>query len=131
MQIKTHTSIDQGLVGVPRELSPGEASVELRTTGTMAVDVHGLVHGGFVFGLADHAAMLAINHPNVVLGGAEVRFHAPVEVGDLLLAKASARAPEDKKQPVDVSVSCDGKQVFSGVFVSFIAAEHVLEGVTK
>jgi acyl-coenzyme A thioesterase PaaI-like protein len=44
----------------------------------MAADQRGLVHGGFTFGLADYAAMVAVNDPNVVLGAAEVRFLAPV-----------------------------------------------------
>jgi acyl-coenzyme A thioesterase PaaI-like protein len=48
----------------------------------MAVDDRGLVHGGFVFGLADHAAMLAVNDPNVVLGAASTRFLKPVRVGE-------------------------------------------------
>ena len=33
-----------------------------------------------MFGAADYAAMLAVNDPNVVLGNAELRFVAPVEV---------------------------------------------------
>lgn len=32
----------------------------------MAADEYRLVHGGFIFGLADYAVMLAINEPTVV-----------------------------------------------------------------
>lgn len=39
------------------------------------------------FGLADYAAMLAVNEPTVVLGKAEVRFLKPVKVGERLLAR--------------------------------------------
>ncbi len=70
MEIKTHLAIDRRLCGEPLELREGFASVELTTTREMEADSSGLVHGGFVFGLADHAAMLAVNHPNVVLGQA-------------------------------------------------------------
>ena len=47
----------------------------------MAADGRGLVHGGFTFGLADFAAMCAVNDPNVVLGAATCKFLAPVQVG--------------------------------------------------
>jgi acyl-coenzyme A thioesterase PaaI-like protein len=57
----------------------------------MVVDAHGLVHGGFVFGLADYAAMLAVNDPNVVLGAAEARFLKPVRRGDQNARFASRR----------------------------------------
>ncbi|HSF38746.1 MAG TPA: hotdog domain-containing protein, partial [Thermoanaerobaculia bacterium] len=78
----THLAIDRRLVGEPVELGPGTASVALVTVPEMAADERGLVHGGFVFGLADYAAMLAVNHPNVVLGSAETRFLKPVTVGE-------------------------------------------------
>ena len=74
MNIQTHKSIDQELCGKPLELGDGHSRVELITTDRMAVDKTGLVHGGFIFGLADYAAMIAVNHPNVVLGASDVRF---------------------------------------------------------
>jgi len=48
----------------------------------MVVDDHKLVHGGFIFGAADYAAMAAVNDPNVVLGSAEVSFLKPSKSGD-------------------------------------------------
>lgn len=48
----------------------------------MKVDSHGLIHGGFLFGAADYASMLAVNDPNVVLASAEVRFLRPLKSGD-------------------------------------------------
>ena len=52
MDIKTHNSIDQELCGKPLELGEGYSRVELQTTLQMAADETGLVHGGFIFGLA-------------------------------------------------------------------------------
>lgn len=100
--------------------------MELSTTPRMRADEHGLVHGGFVFGLADHAAMLAINHPNVVLGSSNVRFERPVVVGDLLVARARRRPAEGKKQIVDVEVLRDDTVVMRGEFVCFTPEHHVL-----
>jgi hypothetical protein len=90
MQPATHTAIAPSLCGEPVSLAPGRAVVRLTLTPAMAVDARGLVHGGFVFGLADYAAMLAVNDPFVVLGAADVRFLAPTVVGEILEAEAVA-----------------------------------------
>ena len=63
----THLAIDRRLCGEPLEIAEGSAIVVLVTLPEMAADDRGLVHGGFVFGLADYAAMLAVNDPLVVL----------------------------------------------------------------
>jgi len=70
MEQKTHLKINPALWGTPIELKEGFASVRLTVSEDMAADEYGLVHGGTIFGLADYAAMLAVNHPNVVLAGA-------------------------------------------------------------
>lgn len=122
----THLEISAELCGVPTALEPDRAVVELETRPEMRADAYGLVHGGFVFGLADHAAMLAINHPNVVLGGAEVRLLAPVAVGDRLCAMAQRVRSEGKKHFVEVEVRCGEKSVLRGSFVCFVPSAHVL-----
>ena len=68
MDIKTHNKISQNLCGTPMKVEDGYCLVELNTSECMVADGAGLVHGGFIFGAADYAAMLVINHPNVVLG---------------------------------------------------------------
>lgn len=128
LEVATHEEIDHRLAGVPVALSPGYARVELSTTPEMRVDDQGLVHGGFVFGLADHAAMLAVNHPNVVLGKAEVRFAKPVRVGERLVARAEADDEDGRRREVHVTVEGeDGEAVFSGRFVCQVLLRHVLE----
>lgn len=126
--IQTHNDIDRALCGAPLHVENGTSRVEMTTRSDMAVDSYGLVHGGFIFGLADHAAMIAVNHPYVVLGGAEVRFQKPVKVGEQLIAEARAERVEGKKRPVSVVVSRDGESVFEGTFTCFILDQHVLAG---
>jgi acyl-coenzyme A thioesterase PaaI-like protein len=92
----------------------------------MGVDALGLVHGGFIFGLADYAAMMAVNHPHVVLGGAEVTFLKPVRVGDVVLAEARVSKEEGKRRSVSVQVTRNKEKVFEGVFVCFVLEKHVL-----
>lgn len=100
----------------------------LDTTNRMAVDEQGLVHGGFVFGLADYAAMLAVNDPNVVLAGAQSRFLKPVRRGDRAIAHARTVATEGRKHEVAVQVSVGSTRVFEGMFTCFVLGRHVLEG---
>jgi acyl-coenzyme A thioesterase PaaI-like protein len=70
--------------------------------------------------------MFAVNEPNVVLGGAEVRFLAPVVVGDVLTAHARRQRIEGKKIFVEVEVMRAEEKVFAGSFVCFVPARHVL-----
>ncbi|WP_163329193.1 hotdog domain-containing protein [Desulfurobacterium thermolithotrophum] len=124
MEIKTHQKINQNLCGIPTKLSQGYAEVELTTTEEMAADDKGLVHGGFIFGQADYAAMLSVNHPNVVLGGANVRFLKPVKVGEKVLAIAKVISEEGKKKIVEVVVKRNDEEVFKGEFICFVGSVH-------
>jgi acyl-coenzyme A thioesterase PaaI-like protein len=125
----THLGIDPRLVGTPLEIAEGAAVVALVTLPEMAADELGLVHGGFLFGLADYAAMLAVNHPNVVLGGSEVRFLKPVAVGERVVASAVVEETAGKKIRVRVSVRRGEEEVLAGSFLCFVPERHVLEGV--
>ncbi len=127
MQTKTHEQIDTSLCGHPVTLREGYSEVELATTSLMEADDTGLVHGGFIFGLADHAAMLAINHPNVVLGSAQSKFLYPVQAGDVVRAHAQAKEMEGKKRRVQVDVFLGEKKVFEGEFICFVLDKHVLK----
>jgi uncharacterized protein (TIGR00369 family) len=126
MNPNTHLSIDPELCGEPLALDDGFAKVSFDATERMAVDDRGLVHGGFVFGLADYAAMLAVNDPNVVLGSADVRFNAPVQVGETVTAEARVTEADGKKHVVEASASVGDRKVFEGTFVTFVLDDHVL-----
>lgn len=126
MEPNTHRALSRALCGTPSALRAGAAEVELDTTEDMRADELGLVHGGFIFGLADHAAMLAINAPTVVLGSAESKFLAPVKVGERVRAVANVTSVEGKRQRVEAAVFCGEKRVFEGAFMCFVPERHVL-----
>ena len=132
MTATTHLAIDRRLCGEPVALAPGEATVAWTAPPESAADAAGLVHGGFVFGVADHAAMLAVNEPTVVLGSAEVRFSRPVSVGEALLARARIEETpgqtSGRKRIVAVTVSRGEEAVFSGRFTALVPDRHVLAG---
>lgn len=126
MQALTHLDINPQLVGRPVVLTQGRAEVRLITTQVMSADQYGLVHGGFTFGLADYAAMLAINDPNVVLGAAEVKLLAPVKVGSEMTAVAQVREEKGKKRIVDCRVIVGDEAVMEGSFTCFVLEKHIL-----
>jgi acyl-coenzyme A thioesterase PaaI-like protein len=128
MQPNTHLHIDTSLCGKVTKLEQHYAEVVLHTTRQMAADERGLVHGGFVFGAADYAAMCAVNDPYVVLGASTSKFITPVKVGDVVVCKASVTEEKGKKRTVKVDAFVAGKRVFEGSFTTFVLEKHVLDG---
>ena len=125
----THLEINNILSGEIIKLDKNYSKVQLKTSAEMRVDKMGLIHGGFIFSLADFASMVAVNHPNVVLGGANVKFLKPVREGDTLIAEANITKKEGKKYIVDVNVKNSEEIVFNGEFICFTLEKHVLEGM--
>ncbi len=128
MEIKTHLLAHKPLLGTPVDIVDDEsATVMLVAVENMVVDEHGLIHGGFTFGLADYSAMLAINDPNVVIGKADVKFTAPVKRGDVMLSEAIISEKNSNKRIVNVKVKVEDKVVFRGELTCYILDKHVLE----
>ena len=93
----------------------------------MTVDDRGLVHGGFTFGLADYAAMLAVNDPFVVLGSADVKFTAPVKAGERMVAKGVVESVDRVRHDVSVEVSVGERVVLKGTMACYVLKRHVLD----
>ncbi len=127
MELKTHLAIDRSLCGDVLALEDGYAKVVLKTTEQMRADERGLVHGGFTFGAADFAAMAAINDPNVVLAAAEVKFLAPVVVGDEVMFEATLQETQGKKGFVEVVGKKGEREVFQGIFITYTPTQHILD----
>jgi acyl-coenzyme A thioesterase PaaI-like protein len=127
MRLTTHRQIDETLCGLVTRLEEGGAEVWLHTRRSMAADERGLIHGGFLFGAADYAAMAAVNDPNVVLGSAETKFLAPVRLGESIRFVAEVREARGKKRRVGVVGTVEGRRVFEGCFICFVLERHVLE----
>ena len=128
MKQNTHQKTSRKLIGEVLSIKEDKATVQLKVLEEMLVDEYGLSHGGFTFGLADYAAMLAVNHPNVVLGKAEVKFIKPTVIGDILTAEAKVVEIDNTKSIVSVTVLNQNKTlVFEGEFVCFNLDKHILE----
>lgn len=124
---ETHLAINNNLCGNSILQYEGYAKVSFIPSEEMIADDLGLVHGGFTFSAADYAAMLAVNHPNVVLVGAQVRFLAPIKVGQEVTFEAKASHTTTKKREVHVIGTLNTVKIFEGTFATVILDKHVLE----
>ena len=128
MEIRTHKRVDPDFIGrLISQRDDYEAIVELEANSEMAVDGKGLIHGGFTFGLADYAAMLAVNHPHVVLAASETSFLSPVKIGDVMKARAEIVEQKGRRRSVRVDVHVENKKVLTGTMYCIILDDHVLE----
>ena len=123
----THLLASEKLIGSVVSIGNDCATVKLTILEEMIVDTYNLSHGSFVFGLADYAAMVAINEPTVVLGKATTKFLKPVVLNDDVTAIATITETSGKKISVSVIVTNQKNElVFEGEFVCFVLEEHIL-----
>lgn len=127
LPLETHTLINTYLCGDITKHEKGYVELELETENEMVVDELGLIHGGFIFGAADFAAMAAVNERNVVLVASECQFLSPVKLGDKVLFKAQVRHQEGRKRNVHVKAFVRDIKVFEGEFMTVITERHVLK----
>jgi acyl-CoA thioesterase len=120
--LKVNTNFSGEIV----EINSGYAKVVLDTLEVMRADEIGMVHGGFIFGAADFAAMAAVNEPNVVLASCTCLFLSPVRVGDKVSFIAEEHQQEGKKRTVNVKGYVYDIKVFEGEFKTIITDRHVL-----
>ena len=127
-KIKTHKLIKEEFSGKVTEFEEGVyAKVILRTREIMSADERGLVHGGFIFSLADYAAMVCVNEPTVVLKEACIKFKRPVKTGDVLEAYAEKVKQEGKYYTIDVKVKRGDTIIAEGKFIAVVPPKHVLD----
>jgi len=125
--IKTHEKINQNLCGEIVKMQEGYVELSLETIPDMLADEVGLIHGGFIFGAADYAAMLAVNEKNVVLVASDCQFLSPVKLNDAVDVVARVRHKEGRKRNVHVQAFVLDIKVFEGEFKTVITEKHVLK----
>jgi acyl-CoA thioesterase len=86
-------------------LGPGMAEVSMRVRADM-VNGHGMCHGGIIACLADTAFAMACNSGGTVTvaAGFDIEFLEPGQVGDELIATATARSHRGGSGIYDVTV---------------------------
>lgn len=88
-----------------RDVAPGMATATMLTTPTMA-NGHGIVHGGYLFLLADTAFAFACNThgPDAVARHCDITFVRPVAAGEELTAVATEHYRDTRNGIYDVTV---------------------------
>ena len=127
VMIQTHERINQNLCGEIIKMERGYVELRLTTLTEMLADEIGLIHGGFIFGAADYASMLAVNERNVVLVGSDCQFLSPVKLHDSVDFIARVRHKEGRKRNVHVEGFVLDIKVFEGEFKTVITEKHVLK----
>ena len=125
--LETHTKINRYLCGDIIVHKKGYVELELTTENEMVVDGMGLIHGGFVFGAADFAAMAAVNEKNVVLVSSQCEFLSPAKIGNIIKVVAQVRHQEGRKRNVHVRAYVHDVKIFEGEFMTVITEKHVLK----
>jgi len=87
------------------DAADGIATARMRVREDM-VNGHGIVHGAFVFAVADTAFACACNShgPVTVAAAVDIPFVAPARAGDLLEARAEERTRFGRSGIYDVTV---------------------------
>jgi acyl-CoA thioesterase len=90
----------------------GAAVVRMRVTDEM-VNGHGVVHGGYVFIVADTAFACACNSrgPVTLAAGADITYLQPTRPGAVLEARARERSTSGRSGVYDVTVVAAGDVV--------------------
>lgn len=112
--------------GSIKELKQGSAIVFLETSRKMALDKSGLIHSGNLYSSAAYAALLSVNNPNAIVIGAEVKFLAPLEVGNEVIFKAQTLQEDTKKREVKVEGFVLDIKIFDAMFYIAVFEKHVL-----
>jgi len=88
------------------DVASGRAAIDMTVTQSM-VNGHGMLHGGYIFTLADSAFAFACNSHNrrTVAQHCAITFLQPGRLGDRLTAHAIERAREGRSGLYDVTVT--------------------------
>ena len=125
--LQTHKKINNELNGEITLIESGYVELRLTTTPEMIADEMGLIHGGFIFGAADYAAMAAVNEKNVVLVASDCQFLSPVKFHDEVNVIARVRHKEGRKRNVHVKAFVHDIKVFEGEFKTVVTERHILK----
>ncbi|CAI6151831.1 MAG: Transcription factor FapR [uncultured Sulfurimonas sp.] len=127
VMLSTHERVNNDLCGEVLVLERGYVETKLRTIPEMLADDIGLIHGGFIFGAADYAAMLAVNEKNVVLVASNCQFLSPVKLHNEVKFVARIRHKEGRKRNINVEGYVLDIKVFEGEFKTVVTEHHVLK----
>ncbi len=117
------------IIGELIDIELGKSAVSiLETTQDMAFGRSGVVRGHYIYSQAESLAIALVDAEVVLTGLANVKYKAPVKVGDKLVAKAEVIRTRGNKQVVLVTTRAGQQNVFRAKFVVVALDEIQLSG---
>ncbi len=100
------------------DLELGKSGISLlEITEDMVFEKSKIAKGGYMFSQANSLALALIDAPMAVTGVANVKYKAPVHIGDKLIAKAELKRKRGNKFFVWVKIKNVTKEVFRAKFI--------------
>ena len=121
------TTIDKGeIVGELIDLERGHTGISLlKVSEDMVFSKNHIAKGHFIFSQANSLALAVIDAPMAVTGVANIKYKAPVKVGEMLVAKAEVIRQRSNKFFVWVKTRNEVQEVFRAKFVMVSLAEEI------
>lgn len=91
----------------------------LDTDKAMGFSTSEIVRGHHIFAQANSLAVALVDAPVALTGSAQIKYLAPVRVGERIVAKARVTTVEGRKRTVVVDSFVSEHQVFHGEFILF------------
>jgi acyl-coenzyme A thioesterase PaaI-like protein len=123
---RARTLSQQEIVGELLEVDLDREGLSLlETTAEMGLRKSGIIRGHWLFAQANTLANAVVNADVALTGDAQVRFLAPVHVGERTLAKARMVVSRRHMKKVQVVIKTKDKMVFEGVFTIHCLSEKL------
>ena len=125
-KLKIPKKLRSSFTGDIVELEDGYVKTKFEPNDDMIIDDYNLIHNGFIFSAANFAILAAINNPYVVLVTSNVKFLAPIEMGNVIDFEARVIHKYARKREVEVVGRISDIKVFEGLFLAVVLDQHIL-----
>lgn len=116
VQLKAIASTD--VIGDLIDLQLGKSGISLMTImPEMVFEKTGLARGHYVFSQANSLAIAVVDAPVAVTGVANIKYKAPIYIGDKLVAKAEVVKQRGNKNFIWVKIRNENQEVFRAKFI--------------
>ena len=118
--------LDRMELGIPEVRERIHTGISLlKVSDDMVFSKNHIAKGHFIFSQANSLALAVIDAPMAVTGVANIKYKAPVKVGEMLVAKAEVIRQRSNKFFVWVKTRNEVQEVFRAKFIMVSLAEEI------
>lgn len=115
---KVSTLSRSEIMGDLVSIQPQREGISIMQTDTqMAFRKSRIIKGYYLFAMAESLALAVVNRQVALSGVANIKYSVPVQVGEVLIAKATVAQIKNEEYYVHVKVSVHEEQVFRAKFL--------------